>query len=715
MSLTTRTFDKDFTDKINKLENEIALLKSDLFDAVNPPAVSGGTIVTAEATNHAALSGVAKDQHHAKDHQARHNLGGADPLNHDDVDNIDANNILHINTNEKNHFDFFNSTIAQQFDFKVTSDGSIITGSLEKTGGGDLTMRFVNDEYILLDCTPAKTVIITQGADDVPVHRHYYILQSAPTIITEALDWPSAEHIQIAKLNIPSAAYIQTKNVYSNQNINNDHSFVAGDLSGGYVHLSHKIRESIGATYPQEGGGLGGGAGGGEYLDVSGGTTVRFKMDVGTIMQMHDHTFNAIDTSAGDVVLVRNFSGTAWNDISNIYDIINDSLGGTINNRYFNLEVIAIASKEKDYVMINVPSGSYATLAQALEDKDRFDDTTIPLAFKGVATPICRMTIRKAASAWVVHQIDDQRGINVAAFTGATVSGGYSDVDVEAYVSSVANAPIATGDSLVFTDVGSSGVLKQDLVSDLLVLAIAAVEANANVFTTGQAIETINTHLRITETDAAADEKKWIIDANAGRFRILTENDAGGSFTNLLSANRVGNTINWTKIEQGDFGVGMTPTVQLELSKDEGQKPSTNTWTITPSGRDFKQDIEDYTQGLATLMNIRPVQFKYKQIYDLEKTHDMEKTHVGIIAEEMEIVVPSTIGMGKRNYNHRMVDTGLIDDETKEPIIKEEFDTVDSYTYNSHDLTYIMINAIKELKQENDDMRARLNILEGAK
>jgi len=228
-------------------------------------------------------------------------------------------------------------------------------------------------------------------------------------------------------------------------------------------------------------------------------------------------------------------------------------------------------------------------------------------------------------------------------------------------------------------------------------------------------ITRVNSHIRLTETDGPLDEKQWFIDANAGELRIFGQNDAEDTFVDVLKVKRSGITVAWSKFPNGDFGLGMTPTVQLELSKDEGQKPSTNTWTITPSGRDFKQDIEDYTQGLATLMNIRPRQFKYKAIYDQEKTHDMVKTHVGIIAEEMELVLPSTIGAGKRNYNHRMVDTGKVDKETNEPILKEEFDTVDTYTYNSHNLTYVMVNAIKELSDKNDALEARLAKLEGVK
>ena len=243
---------------------------------------------------------------------------------------------------------FFDSTILEQFNFTVTSNGTVITGSLEQAGGGDLIMQF-SRVHTVLDCTPAKTIVITPGTDIAPVLRYYYILQSGLTTIIEGLDWPAGEHIRIAKVNVPLAAFVQTKNVYSNQNINNMVRNQAGDLSGMLVHLAHKVRESVGATYKTVGGGLAGAAGGGEYLDVSGGTTVTFKMDAGIIMQIHDHAFNAVDTTAGaDVVLVRNFSGTAWNDISNIYDIINDSVGGSINNKYFNLVVIAIASKETE-------------------------------------------------------------------------------------------------------------------------------------------------------------------------------------------------------------------------------------------------------------------------------------------------------------------------------------------------------------------------------
>lgn len=555
----------DYAERLNKFQSDIQKLQTQLNQALNR---STGLVSTGSS-------------------------GSDEPVtSHTNLSGVDGLGSKHLGSDEYLLLDFFNSTFAEQFNFTVTSNGTVITGSLEKTGTGDLTMQFANRQYTILDCTPALTVTITPGTDTVPVYRYYYILESAQTIITEGLSWPSAEHVKIARLNVPSAAFAQTKNVYSNQNINNDAAFVAGDLSGGYVHLAHKMRESVGATYKTVGGGLAGGAGGGEYLDVSGGTTIRFKMDVGVVMQMHDHVFNAVDTDAGDVVLVRNFSGTAWNDISNLYDIVNDSLGATINNKYFNLEVIALASKEKDYVMINVPGGSYNTLAQAVEDKDGFDDHTIPLEFKGVATPICRMTIRKAASAWVVHQIDDQRGINVAAFTGATVSGGYSDIDaIAAYQSDLLDESDLVTDSHTqgatqgsikdyvdavggVTDHGAlSGLTDDDHTQYMLDSAdAAAAEAAAQALDPFDHAGKVNVpdDLNVAgnsyvdsasipqqiwiEQGEAADEKKVVAKASSSDFIMALMNDAESVAVPFMTVARTGTTVDSVTVDGVNIG-----------------------------------------------------------------------------------------------------------------------------------------------------------------
>jgi len=145
---------------------------------------------------------------------------GSTAGSHSELSGVIGNGQTHLSEDEKAHIDFYNSTFAEQFDFTVTSNGTVITGSLEKTGGGNLTMRFANGEYIILDCDPTpKTVTITAGTDTTPVYRYYYVLQSTPTIITEDTDWSSAEHVKVARLNVPSATFVQTKNVYSNQNI----------------------------------------------------------------------------------------------------------------------------------------------------------------------------------------------------------------------------------------------------------------------------------------------------------------------------------------------------------------------------------------------------------------------------------------------------------------------------------------------------------------
>jgi len=51
---------------------------------------------------------------------------------------------------------FFNGTFRESFDFLLSSNGTAITGSLEQSGGGDLTMQF-NVGETTLNCTPAQT------------------------------------------------------------------------------------------------------------------------------------------------------------------------------------------------------------------------------------------------------------------------------------------------------------------------------------------------------------------------------------------------------------------------------------------------------------------------------------------------------------------------------------------------------------------------------
>ncbi len=316
---------------------------------------------------------------------------------------------------------FFNGTFLEKFRALVTSDGAIITLSLdEASGGADLTMVFSSGQAVLnTDPTPV-TIVLTAGTDAAPQANYVYILESAGSLGKDTAAWPAAEHIKIAYCLVPSAGFVQTNNVYVNNNWND-----GTDSSVPQGHMSHMAQRSryFGAKYfsgvdP---------AGVDDYLTIAVGN-VEFKSGAGVVWQMHSHTFGAFDTSGGDLVLVKNWSGDAYHDITDLADIVDDSTGTSLNNKWCTLVVWGVANKtgELDYIIINLPSGSYATQAFATQDANNYTDFLIPREFSidSATGFLIAAIVVKVAATWSFGSTKDLRGINTAfAVAGGTGSG----------------------------------------------------------------------------------------------------------------------------------------------------------------------------------------------------------------------------------------------------------------------------------------------------
>ena len=152
----------------------------------------------------------------------------------------------------------------------------------------------------------------------------------------------------------------------------------------------------------------------------------------------------------------------------------------------------------------------------------------------------------------------------------------------------------------------------------------------------------------------------------------------------------------------GNVGIGTTsPDYQLELSLDSAGKPTSNTWTIVSDER-IKTNISDFEDGLDKIMNIRPITYNYNGLGGLG--YDDNETHIGIIAQELELVTPYMVETRTGKIGGVEVD--------------------DFKTYQGHALPFILVNAIQELKAEKDaeiesqqfqieELKQRLEILEG--
>ena len=302
--------------------------------------------------------------------------------------------------------DFFNGTFDEFFNALVTSDGTSITMSVEKDGGGDLTVNF-SDGQTAIDTTPATTITLTAGTDASPTKNFIYIPQSTKVLTKSTSGWPSLEHARVAYFFVPSAGYVQTNGVYVNQNWNDDKkdSNDQGDLS----HIGEFLR-LLGARFKSgiDGNGTFG------YLTPTA-SNVELKSTAGVVFQKHEHTVPAFDTSAGGKVLVKNWNGDPYHEITNLFDITDDSGGNSIgNNKFFNLVLWKVVNKTGEFAptLINLPSGFYSSQSSAEADVSGFDDFTMPSEFNTESSAgflVARITI-KMGNTWTVMSTTDLRG-----------------------------------------------------------------------------------------------------------------------------------------------------------------------------------------------------------------------------------------------------------------------------------------------------------------
>ena len=120
------------------------------------------------------------------------------------------------------------------------------------------------------------------------------------------------------------------------------------------------------------------------------------------------------------------------------------------------------------------------------------------------------------------------------------------------------------------------------------------------------------------------------------------------------------------------------------MNTSDCRKPSGGTWNPSTSDARTKTDVEDYTKGLSALLDLRPITYRYNDVTSLGRSTNYAK-FVGFIAQEVE----------QTDLSSMVMDSG------------EGFLTVDT-----SELTYALINAIKELTARIAELENRIQILE---
>ena len=140
----------------------------------------------------------------------------------------------------------------------------------------------------------------------------------------------------------------------------------------------------------------------------------------------------------------------------------------------------------------------------------------------------------------------------------------------------------------------------------------------------------------------------------------------------------------------GQVGIKKTlPSYDLHLGTNSAAKPSTNTWTISSDVR-IKENIQEYTKGLSEIVQLEPKTYDYNGKAGFDSSI---KGNIGIIAQDVKDIFPETIS----TYNAKL------NEEDKEE--------TELYNFDSHALTFALINSVKELHAEIKTLKAEIKDL----
>lgn len=158
--------------------------------------------------------------------------------------------------------------------------------------------------------------------------------------------------------------------------------------------------------------------------------------------------------------------------------------------------------------------------------------------------------------------------------------------------------------------------------------------------------------------------------------------DGGFAFANRgMDGNR-----RISMVIRGNDRVGIGEVNPSHLLHVNGIARSTQASFATSSDLRVKEDITPLSDGLNTIMRLRPVSFHYKPDY-VEGKQGTEGLKRGFIAQEVEAVVPEMVTQAVEDIGNGQ--------------------TVEDFRILSNaDFTPILVKAVQELKAENDALRA---------
>ena len=181
-----------------------------------------------------------------------------------------------------------------------------------------------------------------------------------------------------------------------------------------------------------------------------------------------------------------------------------------------------------------------------------------------------------------------------------------------------------------------------------------------------------------------------------GNWLFLQDSDGSGTqnfalYDTAVSKTRI-NVSTTGGVQLNAYGAG---TLQTDSSGNVTASSDSRLKTVTGS----------FTRGLDDVLKLTPRTYRWNE----KSGMNTEDENVGFIAQEVLGAVPEAVG------SMRTVDTEEDDAATGKKVKKSKREASEYLTLSDRPIIAALVNAVKELKAENDTLSDRLSKLEGKK
>jgi len=156
---------------------------------------------------------------------------------------------------------------------------------------------------------------------------------------------------------------------------------------------------------------------------------------------------------------------------------------------------------------------------------------------------------------------------------------------------------------------------------------------------------------------------------------------------------------NGNLIISGNFGIGTsTPTYSLQLGVGTSAKPGVNGTWINPSDVRIKTNIQDVSDSLNLIRQLRPRKYRFRPEYAKDIQADPNAFYYGFVADEVEGVIDGCVSTsGIHCFGGQAA--------SSEPLP----DLMNLKTLNIHNILVHSIHAIKELADRGDQLKQQID------